>query len=106
MEALDKSSMSVLPRRDPVSMVDRHGGIQQQIECNAGMILHEYASIFSDLELSISACFVCSDDSPSCHYSERSFCEIWQECGDTVARNITFTRCVCGKYVLCYLWIS
>ena len=75
MEALDKSSMSVLPRRDPVSMVDRHGGAQQQIECNA-------------------------DDSPSCHYSERSFCEIWQECGDAVARNLSFTRCVCGKYVI------
>eukprot|EP01083_Nonionella_stella_P097970 275420_1 len=72
VEALDKSSISVLPRRDPVSMVDKHGGVSQVIECDADEIMF-------------------------CHMATRSFCEIYQECGNELVRNMTFTQCVCGN---------
>eukprot|EP01084_Bolivina_argentea_P254715 428283_1 len=72
VEALDKSSVSVLPRRDPISLVDNHGGVSQVIECNAKETLF-------------------------CHLSERSFCEIYQECGIELVRNLSFTNCVCGN---------
>jgi len=72
VEALDKSSISVLPRRDPVSSVDRHGGVAQTIECDAAeMVL--------------------------CHLCTRSFCEIFQDCGTHLARNVSFAKCVCGN---------
>ena len=72
VEALDKSSISVLPRRDPVSSVDQHGGVAQTIECNAEQMIY-------------------------CHSCPRSFCEIYQECGVNLVRNLSFTHCVCGN---------
>merc|ERR1712176_465976 len=72
VEALDKSSISVLPRRDPVSSVDVHGGTTQIIECDAKAML-------------------------GCHLSTRSFCEIFRECGYEIVRNVTFVHCVCGN---------
>lgn len=72
VEALDKSSVSVLPRRDPVSSVDRHGGVAQTIECYAEQMIY-------------------------CHLSTRSFCEVYQECGLQLVRNYSFVHCVCGN---------
>mmetsp|Transcript_8939 Transcript_8939/g.13795 ORF Transcript_8939/g.13795 Transcript_8939/m.13795 type:complete len:302 (+) Transcript_8939:1-906(+) len=71
VEALDKTSISVLPRRDPVSAVDVHGGVAQVIECSAGEMI-------------------------MCHLAARSFCELFQECGQAMARNVSFAQCVCG----------
>lgn len=73
VQALDKSSTSLLPRRDPVSAMDMHGGVQQLIECNAKDML-------------------------GCHSSVRSFCEIQWHCPKLVdMRNATFIDCVCGN---------
>eukprot|EP01084_Bolivina_argentea_P060889 111230_1 len=72
-DSLDKTSVSVLPRRDIVSMVDEHGGIVQEIECDAKMV-------------------------DGCHYAQTSFCEMYEQCGNETIRNVTFTQCVCiGK---------
>ena len=67
--SIDRSCVSILPQRDPVSMVDKHGGLTQYIQCNA-------------------------KNQVQCHSSIRSFCEIYIECN--YARNVTFAECVCG----------
>eukprot|EP01083_Nonionella_stella_P097971 275422_1 len=72
VEALDKTSISVLPRRDIVPIADRHGGVVQEIECHA-------------------------KDTISCHEASRSFCEVYHNCGDRLTRNLTFANCVCGN---------
>merc|ERR1712032_1327231 len=72
VEALDKSSISLLPRRDPISSVDVHGGTTQIMECDAKAML-------------------------GCHLSTRSFCEIYRECTNIQTRNVTFAKCVCGN---------
>ncbi|ETO30451.1 hypothetical protein RFI_06672 [Reticulomyxa filosa] len=71
VEGLDKTSLSILPRRDPVSMVDMHGGLTSYIECDAA-------------------------NTVSCHSSVRSFCEMYRSCGKSSVRNVTFVECVCG----------
>jgi hypothetical protein len=71
IEALDKTSLSVLPRRDPVAMGDQHGGAWQLIECDATQSL-------------------------GCHSSDRSFCELYHNCGSESARNKTFADCLCN----------
>ena len=69
-DSLDKTSVSVLPRRDIVGMVDEHGGIVQEIECDAKSV-------------------------DGCHYAQTSFCEMFEQCGNATIRNITFAECVC-----------
>ena len=70
VDSLDKTSVSLLPRRDIVSTVDVHGGIIQMIECDAKQIF-------------------------SCHSAQTSFCEMYQQCSDQLTRNISFANCVC-----------
>ena len=72
IEALDKTSISVLPRRDPVSSVDVHGGLQETIECDASSMIY-------------------------CHSSVRSYCEMFYNCGNSYVNNLTFAHCVCGN---------
>eukprot|EP00486_Rosalina_sp_Unknown_P013889 CAMPEP_0201595904 /NCGR_PEP_ID=MMETSP0190_2-20130828/192753_1 /ASSEMBLY_ACC=CAM_ASM_000263 /TAXON_ID=37353 /ORGANISM="Rosalina sp." /LENGTH=177 /DNA_ID=CAMNT_0048056047 /DNA_START=535 /DNA_END=1065 /DNA_ORIENTATION=- len=55
VEALDKTSTSLLPRRDIVSKVDEHGGSIQYSECDAGSFLQ-------------------------CHMTDNVLCEVFYGC--------------------------
>ena len=70
VESLDKSSISVLARKDVVTTIDKHGGFVQNIECTA-------------------------ENNEDCHGSVTSFCELYDECSNDLIRNMTFVQCVC-----------
>ena len=60
VEALDKTSSSLLPRRDFVSMVDEHGGNIQYTDCDA-------------------------ESAASCHLLDNALCELFYGCPDDLA---------------------
>eukprot|EP01083_Nonionella_stella_P128630 389825_1 len=73
---LDVSVLTVIPRRDPVPMVDAQGGMIQYIDCDA---YHLWP----------------------CHSAIRSLCEIYHSCGagqqtyGNNLRNVEFVECLC-----------
>ena len=72
VESLDKSSVTVVARRDIIGSIDIHGGFVQNIECSA-------------------------ESAEECHGSVTSFCELYDECSNDLIRNKTFTECVCEE---------
>lgn len=85
VEDLDKStSIHLVARRDLVaSLVDIHGGDEQQIRC-------------------------VQPSSLACHYSTTYFCEMYRSCNfdnGRLFRNTSFTECVCNEkfdFKLCW----
>ena len=68
---LDKTTLTIKPNRDPVTMVDAHGGNVQALECNA-------------------------DSGLSCHSSQRSFCQLRNDCNNyNFIRNKSYVNCLC-----------
>ena len=62
--------MSVLPRRDIVSLVDKHGGNIQSIACTQSSVI-------------------------DCHFISGALCELATNCGLSKAANRTFIDCIC-----------
>ena len=69
---LDLSSVSMIPRRDLIPMVDDHGGNVQMISCTEKGAL-------------------------DCHGSVNSMCELYSKCSQDLFRNITFMDCLCNE---------
>lgn len=59
IEALDKTSSSLLPRRDVVSAVDLHGGSIQHVECSEDALY-------------------------KCHFAGVVICEVYNNCPQTI----------------------
>eukprot|EP01083_Nonionella_stella_P150044 477374_1 len=71
VESLDKSSVSILSRRDVIANIDDYAGLVQNIECTA-------------------------QSNEECHGSVTSFCQLYDQCTDNVIRNMSFVECVCN----------
>eukprot|EP01084_Bolivina_argentea_P016812 31408_1 len=72
IEALDKTSRSLLPRRDLVSMVDSHGGSVQYTNCKETSMLN-------------------------CHVMPSVICEVYQNCPNTLAKKPHIFDCYCSN---------
>ena len=72
IEALDKTSRSLLPRRDPVSMVDVHGGSVSYVDCDADTMLE-------------------------CHVTPLVICEVFNNCPNQLARKPEVFECFCNS---------
>eukprot|EP01084_Bolivina_argentea_P279522 477881_1 len=70
VENLDKSSISILSRRDVITNIDQHGGFVQNIECNAKR-------------------------DEECHNPITSFCQLYNRCNKEFIRNVSFVKCLC-----------
>ncbi len=70
VENLDKSSVSVIGRRDVITNIDQHGGFIQNIECNA-------------------------ENDEECHNPITSFCQMYNQCNKDLIRNVSFVQCLC-----------
>jgi hypothetical protein len=70
VEAIEKTSISVYPRRDPIAKGDLHAGIQQLVMCDATAAI-------------------------ACHSGTRTMCELYSVCGRNSARNQTLMSCIC-----------
>eukprot|EP01083_Nonionella_stella_P048701 130036_1 len=72
IDALDKTSHALLPRRDLVSMLDVHGGMVQYTKCEEESMLH-------------------------CHVMPSVICEVYNNCPNNLAQRPELFDCYCNQ---------